>query len=99
MLIVQTNPTARVKRIAVVQSGYTGPREFGSFQVALDEPKVSNPSFFNSIRVANYEVEGLVLSMEVADQNGKLILGLGHALITLPDNEVLDVELSCRRVF
>jgi hypothetical protein len=49
LLIVQTNPTAWVKRIAVVQSGYIGSREIGSFQVALDEPKVSNPSFFNSI--------------------------------------------------
>ena len=99
LLIVQTNPTAWVKRIAVVQSGYIGSREIGSFQVALDEPKVSNPSFFNSIRVAIYEVEGLVLTMEVADQNGKQILGPGHALLTLPGNETLDVELSCRRLF
>lgn len=97
-VIIQSNPTAWVKRASIMENGYLGPQEIGSFQIPLDQPKVSTPSFFNSNRVATYEVAGLVLTMEVADQNGQQVLGPAQAHIELPGYEALDVELTCKRV-
>ena len=97
-VIIQTNPTAWVKRIAIVENGYLGPREIGSFQVTVDQPSVSTPSFFNSNRVATYEAKGFVLTMEVADQKGEHVLGPAQAHIELPSYEAIDLGLNCKRV-
>ncbi len=96
-VIIQINPTAWVKRAAIVENGYLGPREIGNFQIPLNQPKVSTPSFFNSNRVATYEVDGFVLTMEVADQKGELVLGPAQARIELQGYEPIAVELNCKR--
>ncbi|MBK8201502.1 MAG: hypothetical protein IPK68_03985 [Bdellovibrionales bacterium] len=44
-IIIQSNPTAWVKRAAIVENGYLGPREIGNFQIPLNQPKVSTPHF------------------------------------------------------
>lgn len=97
-IIIQSNPTAWIKRAAIVENGYLGPREIGNFQIPLNQPKVSTPSFFNSNRVATYEVDGFVLTMEVADQKGEQVLGPAQAHVKLQGYEPLDVDLSCKRV-
>jgi hypothetical protein len=96
-VIIQSNPTAWVKRAAIVENGYLGPREIGHFQIPLDQPKVSTPSFFNSNRVATYEVNGLILTMEVADAKGQVIVGPAQAHIELNGYEAIDVELNCQK--
>lgn len=61
--------------------------------------QVSTPSFFNSNRVAIYEVDGFMLSMEVDDLKGQQVLGPAQALVDLSGYEALEVELSCVREF
>lgn len=97
-VIIQTNPTAWVKRASIVENGYLGSREIGNFKIPLDQPKVSTPSFFNSNRVATYEVEDFMLTMEVSDQKGEQVLGPAQAHIELQGYEPFDVELSCKHV-
>lgn len=94
-VIIQTNPTAWVKRAAIVENGYLGPREVGHFQIPLNQPKVSTPSFFNSNRIATYEVNGFVLSMEVSDLKGEQAIGPAQAHIELSDYGALELELTC----
>jgi hypothetical protein len=96
-VILQTHPSAWVKRVAIIENGYLGTREIGSFQIPLDQPKISTPSFFNSNRVATYEVEGFVLSIEVADQKGEKILGPAQVHIELPGYEPMDLEMNCKK--
>jgi hypothetical protein len=97
-IIIQTNPTAWVKRAAIVENGYLAPREIGSFNIPLHQPNVSTPSFFNSNRIATYSVYGFFLTMEVADQNGQQVLGPAQAHVELQGYEPLEVDLTCKRV-
>lgn len=95
---VQSNPTAWVKRVVVIENGILGPREIGSFQVPLDQPVISTASFFGPNSIATYEAAGLRLSMEVADAKGQIVVGPARAQVELPGYGAMDVVLSCKRI-
>ncbi len=97
-VLVQSNPTAWVKRVLVVEHGYAGSRAIGSFQIPLEQPMVSTPSYLDSSRIAIYKTSGFELRMAVADAGAKKILGPGQALIKLPRYSPLRVNLVCKRV-
>ncbi len=98
-ILIQSNPTAWVKRAAIVAYGFSGPYEEASFQIPLNQPTVSTVGFFDSTRIAYYEVDGFKLEMAVSDGEGKKALGSGTATVVIEAGaDPVQFELTCKTV-
>lgn len=95
-VIIQFSPTASEKKVVIVEKGFLGSTEIGSFKIPQTQPLVSTPSFFEPNRIATYEANGFELKMEVSDQNGEQVLGPAHAQIKLPGYTLHEVDLTCK---
>ncbi len=98
-VVVQSNPTAWVKRIAIIENGFLGTHTIGVFTVTVDQPRVSAPGYFNGARIATYESSGLTLVMDVKDAKGGSPSGPGHVDIDLPKYPHIQATLNCQALF
>lgn len=90
-ILIQTHPTAWMKRIRIMENGFMGPRDLATYHVPVDQPKISEGQ-------AIYKAEGLLLTMDVGGPTCAQIPGRATASIQFAEDDVMVVELNCSKV-
>lgn len=93
-VIIQSTSITWAKRVSIVEIGYLGQREIGSFQIPL-RPK-SNFDLNNGWTLT-YQTSNFQLTMKVnSTRLGFSLAGPAYAVFKLPNYEKMNIKLICK---
>lgn len=95
-LILQSNPTAWMKNVAIYENGWAGPRHIANISVPL-LPSVRGGSGYIPEDILTYFGSGLILEIRTLRIEGRPLNG-GHVELTLPGHEKETMVVSCEYV-